>query len=53
MTLSTNEVKTTMLAVLAAVKRWPSDFKNEKEDIADINTIFLLQRESRSNLNHS
>lgn len=50
MTLSTNEVKATMLAVLATVKRWRSDFKGEKEDITDINTIFLLQEKVEATL---
>lgn len=55
MALSSNEVKATMLAVLATGKRWPSDsdFKNEKEDITDINTVFLLLIESRHHPNHS
>lgn len=55
MALSSNEVKATMLAVLATGKRWPSDsdFKNEKEDITDINTVFLLPIESRHHPNHS
>lgn len=41
-----NEVKATVLAVLANVKRWQSDsdFKSEKEDIIDIKNIFFLQK---------
>lgn len=55
MAILNNAIKATMLAVLAPVKRWPSDsdFKSEKEDIADINTIFHPQRESRCHPNHS